>query len=66
VPFVWLDVGVAVLGLVVLAGFALRLFRQVRGLAREVSRATERIGASLAELERRTGEGRGEPGRIVG
>jgi hypothetical protein len=63
VPWIALDVGLAVIGLAVLALLAVRLFRQVRGLGREVARAGERLGAELAQLEQVAGS---TSRRIVG
>ncbi|MHB2024612.1 MAG: hypothetical protein ACYCO3_15025 [Mycobacteriales bacterium] len=58
-PFVWLDVAVAVVGLLALGLVALKVFRQVRALGREVAAAGERISAQLSELQAAT---RQEPG----
>lgn len=63
-PYIWLDIAVAVIGAAVLAAFAWRLFGQVRTLGREVASAAERIGGELAELERASEE-TGRAGRIV-
>jgi hypothetical protein len=54
VPWVAFYVAIAVLGLVVLALLALRLWRQVRDLGREVSAAGQRIAAVTDELARIT------------
>lgn len=58
-PFVWLDLGAGLAGLVVLALVALKVFRQVKALGREVAAAGERIGNQLAELEAATRRGAG-------
>lgn len=51
-PYLGLDLGVFVVGLVLL-GFAVwRLWRQVRGLGRSVSAAARRIGDAQAQLDR--------------
>jgi hypothetical protein len=51
---IWLgvDVGLAVVGLLVLALLTLRLWRQVRGFARDVGNAGERLAAATEELSR--------------
>jgi hypothetical protein len=51
---VWvaLYVGIGVLGLAVLGAFGVRLFRQVRQLARDVKAAGERIAAASDRLSR--------------
>lgn len=51
-PYLGLDIGVFVIGLVVLALVAWRLWRQVRGLGRSVSAAAQRIGDAQAQLDR--------------
>jgi len=51
VAWLSIDVAVAVLGLLVLGGLALRLWRQVRRLSREVGAAGERVARAAAELE---------------
>jgi hypothetical protein len=51
-PWIGLDVALAVVGLAVLAAFSVRLYRQVRGFGREVSAAGERLGEALAGLDR--------------
>ena len=48
---VFLLVGVGVLGLVVLALFTLRLWRQVRQLGRDVAAAGDRVSRAAAALE---------------
>jgi hypothetical protein len=47
-----LYVGVAVLGLAVLAGLTVRLWRQVKAFAREVSAAGTKIAAVSEELSK--------------
>jgi hypothetical protein len=53
-PWIVLYVGVAVLGLTVLGVLTLRLWRQVRAFAREVSAAGSKIAAVTDELSRIT------------
>ena len=48
--WVLLYVGIGVIGLGVLAGLAVRLWRQVRQLGREVAAASARIAAASDEL----------------
>jgi hypothetical protein len=48
---VGLDIGLAVVGLAVLALFAWRLWRQVKALGRTVGTAAERVEAAQAELD---------------
>lgn len=50
--WVLLYVGIGVIGLGVLAGLTVRLWRQVRQLGREVAAASARIAAAGDELER--------------
>ena len=50
--WVLLYVGVGVIGLGVLAALAVRLWRQVRQLGREVAAASARIAAASEELGR--------------
>lgn len=60
--FLWLDVAVAVVGLVVLAGFGWALLRRVKALGREVAACGRRLGDGLAELEGTLGR-TGQKGR---
>lgn len=53
-----LYVALAVLGLAVLAGLTLRLWRQVRQFGRDVSAAGERIAAVSEELAKVSPSGR--------
>ncbi len=50
--WVGLYVGIAVLGLAVLAAFGFRLFRQIRQLARDVKAAGERIAVASEQLSK--------------
>jgi hypothetical protein len=58
VPWIALYVGIAVLGLAVLAALTLRLWRQVRAFARDVSAAGATISAVTDELSRLSPPGR--------
>ncbi|HWB67643.1 MAG TPA: hypothetical protein VG708_12535 [Mycobacteriales bacterium] len=51
---IWIgvDIALAVIGLAVLAGLAVRLWRQVRQLGRDVAAAGERISAASDQLNR--------------
>ena len=53
-----IDIAVAVVGLAVLAAFAVRLWRQVKELGRTVSAAAERVGAAQVALEEISREAR--------
>jgi len=53
VPWIAIDIGLAVAGLAVLGGLAVRLYRQVRVLAGEVASAADRLGAELTDLPER-------------
>lgn len=55
-PWLLLYVGLAVAGLAVLAGFAWRLWRQVRQLGRDVAAASNRIAQASAALAAAQGE----------
>jgi hypothetical protein len=59
--WVGIDVGLAVAGLAVLAGFAWRLWRQVRQLGRQVSTANDRIATVSRELSQLTPPGTSRP-----
>jgi hypothetical protein len=52
VPWIALYVGIAVLGLAVLALLTLRLWRQVKSFAREVSAAGAKLTAITDELSK--------------
>jgi hypothetical protein len=52
VPWVAFYVGIALIGLGVLAALTLRLWRQVRQFAHEVSAASQRIATITDELSR--------------
>jgi hypothetical protein len=51
VPWIGIDIALAVLGLAVLAGLAWRLWRQVRQLGRDVGAAGERIASASQQLQ---------------
>jgi hypothetical protein len=50
VVWIGIDIGLAVLGLLVLAGLTFRLWRQVRQLGRDVSAAGSRIAEASDQL----------------
>jgi hypothetical protein len=52
VVWIGIDVALAVLGLLILAGLTFRLWRQVRQLGRDVSDAGARIAAAQANLSK--------------
>jgi hypothetical protein len=58
VPWIALYVGVAILGLAVLAVLSIRLWRQVRQFGRDVSAAGAKISAVADELARISPPGR--------
>lgn len=64
-PYVGLDIGVFVLGLLALALLAWRLWGQVKGLGRSVSAAAGRIGDAQAQLDRAAAERGAAPSRRV-
>jgi len=51
-PYLWLDLGVFVVGLAALGLVVWRLWGQVKGLGRSVSAAGQRIGDAQAQLDR--------------
>jgi hypothetical protein len=52
VLWIGIDIGLAVLGLLVLAALTFRLWRQVRALGRDVSAAGARIADASDELSK--------------